>query len=132
MTKVNNPNGIFSPYQYEIDEDPMPYEEDEINDIDFDTTADVSDVESSLDDKQNLVFYDPSYNPMNQPQNPNNGDMWVDVSVTPNVIYTWNGTQWVKAVPTVLAELGGQFTPVQIPDGGITAAKMNWTTHLIF
>lgn len=118
-------------YQYDDDQF-VPYEDEEDSNADFDTTAGMDDVNAVADNKQNIVFFDPTFNTMNQPQNPQVSDMWIDISVTPNVIYTWNGTAWVKAVPTVLAELGGQFTPTQIPDGGITAAKMNWSTHLIF
>jgi phage minor structural protein len=35
-----------------------------------------------------------------------NGDLWLDTSVTPNVLKQHNGTTWVKASPTTASEVG--------------------------
>lgn len=66
------------------------------------------------------------------PNSPLTNTIWLDTSTTPNRLKRWDGSQWVMATPTNFSELGGQITASQIPTGGITAAKMNWSNHLIF
>lgn len=45
------------------------------------------------------------------PEAPNFNALWLDTSVFPNVLYRWNG-EWVKASPTVPADIGAET-----PDG---------------
>jgi len=42
------------------------------------------------------------------PSNPAVGDLWLDTSVTPNVLKRWNGSTWVKATPTTAGEVGAE------------------------
>jgi phage minor structural protein len=42
------------------------------------------------------------------PSNPQVGDLWLDTSVTPNVLKRWTGTAWVKATPTTASEVGAE------------------------
>jgi phage minor structural protein len=40
------------------------------------------------------------------PSNPTTDMLWLDTSVTPNVLKRWNGSSWVKATPTTAGEVG--------------------------
>jgi phage minor structural protein len=40
------------------------------------------------------------------PSNPGIGDLWIDTSVTPNLLKRWTGSAWQKLVPTTAAEIG--------------------------
>jgi phage minor structural protein len=40
------------------------------------------------------------------PSNPTTNMLWLDTSVTPNVLKRWNGSAWVKATPTTAGEVG--------------------------
>jgi phage minor structural protein len=40
------------------------------------------------------------------PSNPFTDQLWLDTSVTPNVLKRWNGSAWVKATPTTAGEVG--------------------------
>lgn len=40
------------------------------------------------------------------PSNPSTNQLWLDTSVTPNVLKRWNGSAWVKATPTTANEVG--------------------------
>ena len=40
------------------------------------------------------------------PSNPSTNQLWLDTSVTPNVLKRWNGSAWVKATPTTAGEVG--------------------------
>lgn len=51
--------------------------------------------------------------PTTPPLNPKKGDMWIDESVYPNVIYSWNGTQWNRAGVTSASEVGA-YTTAQV------------------
>lgn len=56
--------------------------------------------------KQNAIILQPSTPPLN----PELHDMWIDNNVYPNVIYTWDGTQWIKASVTSPEEIGSYTT----------------------
>lgn len=51
--------------------------------------------------------------PTTPPLNPKDGDMWIDEGVYPNVIYTWNGTQWKRAGVISASEVGA-YTTAQV------------------
>ena len=40
----------------------------------------------------------------------NNGRLWLDTSVTPNILKRSNGTSWVNVTPTTAAEIGAENT----------------------
>lgn len=40
------------------------------------------------------------------PTSPTTNQLWLDTSVTPNILKRWSGTEWVKATPTTAAEVG--------------------------
>ena len=40
------------------------------------------------------------------PSNPSTNQLWLDTSVTPNVLKRWNGSAWVKSTPTTAGEVG--------------------------
>lgn len=40
------------------------------------------------------------------PTSPTTNQLWLDTSVTPNILKRWSGTAWVKATPTTAAEVG--------------------------
>jgi phage minor structural protein len=40
------------------------------------------------------------------PLNPSVGDLWIDTSVTPNLLKRWTGSAWQKLAPTTAAEIG--------------------------
>lgn len=42
------------------------------------------------------------------PTGPTLGALWLNTSITPNILNRWNGTAWVKAAPTTAAEIGAQ------------------------
>src|SRR5437763_11654546 len=44
--------------------------------------------------------------PTNPPLNPHTGDMWIDTGFYPNVIYAWDGTQWVRSSVISATEVG--------------------------
>ncbi|KYD04272.1 hypothetical protein B4119_3344 [Parageobacillus caldoxylosilyticus] len=46
------------------------------------------------------------YRGLNPPSNPAIDTLWLDTSVTPNVLKRWNGSTWVKATPTTASEVG--------------------------
>ena len=63
--------------------------------------------------------FDPGYNPTGKedaiskgtaaPSNPNTDKLWLDTSVTPNVLKRWHTTNgWVKASPTSASEVGAE------------------------
>lgn len=58
------------------------------------------------------------------PSSPEVNDLWVDISTDPYVWNRWDGSAWVKAIPTDLQELSGFITSTQITDGAITAPKI--------
>jgi hypothetical protein len=45
---------------------------------------------------------------VSQPTSPVAGDLWLDTSVSPNVLRRWSGSLWAKATPTVASEVGAQ------------------------
>jgi len=47
------------------------------------------------------------------PVNPTAGQLWLDTSVTPNVLKRWNGSTWVKATPTSAGEVGA-YTKTEV------------------
>jgi hypothetical protein len=51
--------------------------------------------------KQNAIVMQPT----SPPANPQLGDMWIDNNVFPNVIYTWNSVEWIKASVTTATEI---------------------------
>lgn len=71
--------------------------------------------------------------PSSPPLNPKQGDMWIDDSVYPNVIYTWNGTDWKRATATAASEVGA-YTTAQVDtisnnvQVDLTATKARVTT----
>jgi phage minor structural protein len=44
------------------------------------------------------------------PENPQINDLWIDTSVTPNVLKRFDGTTWVKITPTTASEVGAVDT----------------------
>jgi phage minor structural protein len=40
------------------------------------------------------------------PSNPAVGDLWIDTSVTPNLLKRWTGSAWQKLAPTTASEVG--------------------------
>ena len=54
------------------------------------------------------------------PSNPNENDLWIDVSKTPHIWKRWTGTEWVNATTTSLTELAGQLKSAQIERGAVT------------
>jgi hypothetical protein len=78
-------------------------------------------VNERLEQKQNSIKLQPT----TPPSNPKKDDMWIDNSVFPNIIYTWNGTQWVKVTATSASEYGA-YTTAQVDDA-ITIAKADMT-----
>ncbi|MCG6173154.1 hypothetical protein, partial [Anoxybacillus sp. LAT_11] len=40
------------------------------------------------------------------PSNPAVGDLWIDTSVTPNLLKRWTGSAWQKLAPTTASEIG--------------------------
>jgi hypothetical protein len=52
--------------------------------------------------KQNAIVLQPTTPPLN----PQVGDMWIDTNIYPNIIYTWDGTQWNRATVTSADEVG--------------------------
>lgn len=50
--------------------------------------------------------------------------LWIDTSSVPNIWKRHNGTQWIPATPTDMAELGGQIVSSQIGTGAVTTAKI--------
>lgn len=65
-----------------------------------------SQAQSTADSKQNAIVIQP----MNPPANPELHDMWINTQVLPNVIYTWNGEEWIKATATSAEEVGSYST----------------------
>ena len=55
---------------------------------------------NDLGGKENTVFK------QNTAPSHLNGRLWLDTSVTPNILYRSNGTAWVKATPTQASEVG--------------------------
>jgi len=47
------------------------------------------------------------------PANPATGQLWLDTSVTPNVLKRWSGSAWVKATPTSAGEVGA-YTKTEV------------------
>ena len=47
------------------------------------------------------------------PSNPTTGQLWLDTSVTPNVLKRWSGSAWVKATPTSAGEVGA-YTKTEV------------------
>ncbi|MGR6115707.1 phage tail spike protein [Aeribacillus composti] len=47
------------------------------------------------------------------PANPTTGQLWLDTSVTPNVLKRWDGSAWVKATPTSAGEVGA-YTKTEV------------------
>jgi len=47
------------------------------------------------------------------PVNPTTGQLWLDTSVTPNVLKRWSGSAWVKATPTSAGEVGA-YTKTEV------------------
>jgi len=47
------------------------------------------------------------------PANPTTGKLWLDTSVTPNVLKRWDGSAWVKATPTSAGEVGA-YTKTEV------------------
>jgi len=47
------------------------------------------------------------------PVNPTVGQLWVDTSITPNVLKRWSGSAWVKASPTSAGEVGA-YTKTEV------------------
>jgi phage minor structural protein len=64
------------------------------------------------------------FNGATAPASPGLNDLWIDTSVTPYVWKNWNGSTWVKAIPTNLQDLAGKITSVQITDGAIQAPQI--------
>lgn len=62
--------------------------------------------QQSIDGKQNATVLQPT----TPPSNPSIGDMWVDISYFPRVIYTWNGTAWEQSGVISVNEVGGYTT----------------------
>jgi hypothetical protein len=61
--------------------------------------------------KQNAVVLQPT----TPPDNPQPQDQWIDTSIYPNIIYTWDGTQWLRATVTSAQEVGA-YTVAQVDD----------------
>jgi hypothetical protein len=62
------------------------------------------------------------------PASPFNGQLWLDTSVTPNILKRYDGTTWIKATPTTASEVGSYDTStidtkVGTVDGKATDAK---------
>jgi Chaperone of endosialidase len=47
------------------------------------------------------------------PSNPTANQLWLDTSVTPNVLKRWNGSAWVKVTPTSAGEVGA-YTKTEV------------------
>jgi phage minor structural protein len=47
------------------------------------------------------------------PSNPTANQLWLDTSVTPNVLKRWNGSSWVKVTPTSAGEVGA-YTKTEV------------------
>ncbi|MGR6115795.1 phage tail spike protein [Aeribacillus composti] len=47
------------------------------------------------------------------PASPTTGQLWLDTSVTPNVLKRWSGSAWVKATPTSAGEVGA-YTKTEV------------------
>jgi phage minor structural protein len=47
------------------------------------------------------------------PSNPATNQLWLDTSVTPNVLKRWNGSAWVKVTPTSAGEVGA-YTKTEV------------------
>lgn len=47
------------------------------------------------------------------PASPTTGQLWLDTSVTPNVLKRWDGSVWVKATPTSAGEVGA-YTKTEV------------------
>lgn len=92
------------------------YDDEDVNLVEVPSMVFVNEV---ADGKQNATILQPSdpvnLQPNEPPLNPVNGDMWIDDSVFPRIIYTWKDTQWVKAGATTAEEVGS-YTIGQVDD----------------
>lgn len=80
------------------------------------------------------VFYASGYNPTEKereikkqataPTNPSTGDLWLDTSVSPNVMKRWNGTSWVKADPANIDDLPNGVTYKKVLSTDIQAGHI--------
>lgn len=55
------------------------------------------------DAKQDAIYQGPT-----PPENPTEGTFWLDTSRQPNVLYRYEGGQWVKVTPTEPEEIGAE------------------------
>lgn len=52
--------------------------------------------------KQNAIVLQPT----TPPDNPKMDDLWIDNNTFPNIVYRWDGTQWLKVMATTADEVG--------------------------
>lgn len=64
-----------------------------------------------VNEKQNAVVLQPTTPPVN----PSIGDMWIDTAIFPNVIYSWDGSQWNRAT-TINPDEVGAYSIAQVDD----------------
>ncbi|MGF9741572.1 GH25 family lysozyme [Priestia megaterium] len=60
------------------------------------------------------------------PTSPKTGQLWIDTSVTPNIMKRWSGTAWVKITPTTPSEVGA-YTKTEV-DTAVNG-KVSTTTY---
>jgi hypothetical protein len=66
-------------------------------------------LEERLEKKQESIVLQPFF----PPDNPKKDDMWIDNNVFPNIIYMFDGTQWIKVNATSASEFGA-YTTAQV------------------
>lgn len=59
------------------------------------------------------------------PSSPATGDLWIDISKTPNVWKRWSGSAWIKATADAFAELTGTIGANQIAANTITSTMIS-------
>lgn len=59
------------------------------------------------------------------PTSPAVDDLWLDTSVTPNVLYRWNGSVWAKATPTTADEIAESGTRKWAGESGADVTGSN-------
>jgi len=63
------------------------------------------------------------------PENPKVGQLWIDITVTPNTMYRWSGSAWIKITPTVPSEVGA-YTKTEVDtavNGKVSTTTFNNT-----
>jgi len=88
------------------------------------------------------VYYADGYNPTEKeyqikkqataPSSPSTDDLWLDTSVTPNVLKRWNGSAWVKADPADLDDMPDGSTYKRLLSTQIQAGKILLSDQCVY